>query len=421
MHTEILALGLLATGIAAAQDAAPVPATPPTNSVPAAVAQEPSPWVVSIQQAYTSESNLFHAPEGSGLVVSDRISSTGARIGIDKPIGRQRITAGVEANANRYRSNKQLNNTDYRIGARLDWATVERISGELSAEQQQRLFRESVGGVISTTRNQVRESSAAFQARVGLVTRWSFEGGFAGSESRYTGAAVENRNMRQRSVNANVRWRPSDLLSASVGARHGQGNYPSLGTEADTFKRDDIDFTTTIDASGASRFNARLSATREKHNLQSQRNSDGWTGALGWAWRPTGKVSTNLDLSRDSSVGRTSFDSALISSDTSDARLSEVASLTVTWAATAKIQVVPRASYVRRKLDSTFAAGGGSGTVLSTDRTSVVGLGLRYQPISALELSCEVAREQRTVDGASTLTSPYTANVARCAAQFALR
>jgi hypothetical protein len=415
MRTDILAFGLLATGIAAAQESAPA------GSSGSATPQEPSPWVFSVRQEFSSDSNLFHAPEGSGLVVRDRISTTGVRLGVDQPLGRQRFSADLEANANRYRTNKQLNNTDYRVGARLDWATIERISGELSAEQRQSLFRDSVAGVISTERNQLRSSSVAFQARIGMVTLWSFEAGVAASENEYTGATVENRDVRQRSVNAGVRWRPTDLLSVRLGARHGQGSYPHFGAGADEFKRDDIDLSTTLDASGASRLNARLSATRERHTVQSQRNSNGWTGALGWVWRPTGKLSTSLDLARDSSVGRTGFDSSLISAETSDAQLSETASLAITWAATAKIQVVPRASWIRRKLDSGFSGTGGGGTLFATDRTHSVGIGLRYQPITALDLGCDLAREQRTAEGSAVLSGPYTANVVSCMAQFSLQ
>lgn len=413
MRTEIklIALGLLSSSAAMAQESAPAGSTP-------AGGQEPSPWMIGIRQEFTGEDNLFRAPEGSE--VRDRISSTGLTLGVNQPIGRQRLSADLQANANRYRNNEQLNNTDYRAAVRFDWETVERISGEVSAQTQRSLYRESIGGTISTERNQLRQSGVAFQARVGIVTLWSFEGGVAASENKYSGgAAVANRDVRQHSANASVRWRPSDRLSTRLGVRQSRGTYPNFGAGADEFTRNDIDLIGSLTPSGASSLDARLSATRERHTIQLDRDSDGWTGALGWNWRPTGKLTLGLDLSRDSSVGRTGFDSSLITADSSDARESQSATMGITWQATAKIRVTPSASFVRRKLDSGFSAGGGSLT--ATDRTTIVGIGVHYQPITALDLSCSIEREQRKSDSASTLTSPYTANVASCSAQFAMR
>lgn len=425
-------LSLLAAGAALAEE--PATSSPPSVSAPTTppvaapanpliappAADEPSPYVFGIRQAFTSDSNLFRAPEG-GLVVRDTLSSTGLRLGIDKLLGRQHFMIDLQANANRYRHNKQLDNTDYKAGARVDWETVERISGELSAEQTQSLYRDAVGGVVSADRNQVRTSAAAFQLRVGLVTLWSFEGGVAASENNYSGATVDNRDLRQRSANAGLRWRPSDALTTRVAYRRTDGSYPSFGAEPDDFKRDDIDVITTLEASGASRLNARVSATRERHTVQSQRDSNGWTGALGWRWQPTGKTTLDVDLSRDNSVGRTGFNSSLINAEASDARLSQSVTLAVTWAATAKIQVVPRVSYVRRNLDSGFSTAVGGTSVQATDRTGIVGLGLRYQPTRSVELACDASREQRTVDGSIALGSPYAVTTAGCSVQFALR
>ena len=442
-----LAIGLLAAGAALADDppaapgaaasapanAAPFQTTPLPPIVPSAPAvapmnppvagasaEVPSPFVLGIRQAFSSDSNLFRAPDG-GLVVRDTLSSTGLHLGVDTLQGRQHINADLQANANRYRHNKQLDNTDYKAAARLDWETVERISGELSAEQTQSLYRDTIASVVSTERNQVRSSAAAFQLRVGLVTLWSFEGGIAASANNYSGATVDNRDLRQRSANAGLRWRPSDALSTRLAYRRTDGSYPSFGAEPDDFKRDDIDVVTTVDVSGASRLNARISATRERHTVQSQRDSNSWTGALGWHWQPTGKTGIDVELSRDNSVGRTGFDSSLINAGASDARLSQAAALAVTWAATAKIQVVPRASYVRRNLDSGFSTAAGGTSAQATDHTAIVGLGLRYQPTRSLDLGCDATREQRGVDGSTAVSSPYTVTTAGCSLQFALR
>ena len=413
------AICLLAATEAAAQDTSGEGAAPASSN--SGSTSEPSPYLLGVTQAFTAENNLFRAPEGSGLVVSDRISSTGLRLGINQPIGRQVFSADLAANMNRYRTNKQLNNTDYSANARLDWQTVERVSGEISAAQSQSLYREQTGGVIETQRNQLRTSALAFQARVGVATRLSFEIGAAGSENDYSGTDVDNRDLRQHSFNAGVRFGPSDAVNTRLSVRRSEGSYPRFGTEPDDFTRDDIDLISTLQATGASHLNSRLSATRERHSVQSQRDTNGWTGALGWRWQPTGKLTLALDLLRDSSVGQTGFDSSLINASSSDTSLAQTATLAITWAATAKIQVIPKFSYVHRKLDGAFNSTLGNTSQESSDNTTSAGIGLRWTPINALDLGCDVSREQRKVNGTAGLSTPYTASVVSCSAQFALR
>lgn len=378
------------------------------------------PFTLGLYQGFTSDDNLFRAPEGSPQKSRDYISSTGVRAGLDLPTGRQRVRAGVEANINRFRNSDQLDNTDYKANGRWDWETAGRLSGEFSAEQQKRLYRDSVDGVISTDRNMLRTSSVGFAARLGTVTRWSFELGAAASENKYSTPLLNNRDVEQTSVDAGVRWRPSDLGSLRLGLRHTEGKYPNLGASGDDFDRDAVELSGTYTVSGASLLNARLSTTKEDHSLQGQRDSDGWAGALGWNWKPTAKLSFDSTFSHDSSVGQAFFDSSLITADSSDAATTDTFSVVGTWAATAKVQVLARGSYKQRKLDNAFAAGG-TGSVTAKDRTSMASLGARWQPVRAFDIGCDIGIEQRRVDGASTLTTPYKATVGSCSAQFALR
>lgn len=408
---------------------APVPTTPnsaPPSQPPAlpgstgSPTEEPSPFVFGIRQGLTGESNLFRAPEGSDLERRDRIWSSGVHIGLDKSLGRQHFFADLQANANRYNKNEHMNNTDYNANARWDWETIGRLSGILSAQQRQSLYRDTINGTLSLERNQVRSTALGFQARLGLVTLWSFEAGVTASENDYRGVDVDDRDLRQASINAGVRYRPSSALTTRVGVRRSEGKYPGIAPVPDEFTRDDVDFITNYNASGASVLNSRVSATRERHTSQGPRNSRGWTGALGWVWRPTGKLTTDLDLTHDRSVGQADFDSTLTGGETSDSRAADTASLALTWAATAKVSFTPRVSYARRKLDNSFA-NGGIATATGTDTTVIGGLAMSYTPFDALSLICQVTHEKRTVGGDAALSTPYKATVAGCNAEFAIR
>lgn len=396
---------------------APAPVAPAGGASPT---EEPSPFVFGIRQGLTGESNLFRAPEGSDLERRDRIWSSGVHIGLDKSLGRQHFFADLQANANRYNKNEHMNNTDYNANARWDWETIGRLSGILSAQQRQSLYRDTINGTLSLERNQVRSTALGFQARLGLVTLWSFEAGVTASENDYRGVDVDDRDMRQTSINAGVRYRPSGALTTRVGVRRSEGKYPGIAPVPDEFTRDDVDFITNYNASGASVLNSRVSATRERHTSQGPRNSRGWTGALGWVWRPTGKLTTDIDLTHDRSVGQADFDSTLTGGETSDSRAADTASLAVTWAATAKVSFTPRVSYARRKLDNSFA-NGGIATATGTDTTVIGGVAMNYTPFDALSLICQVTYEKRKVGGDAALSTPYNATVAGCNAEFAIR
>ena len=147
---------------------------------------ESDPYTIGVSQSFAADTNLFRVPDGSAVVPRDIISSTGVRAAIDQPFGRQRFSAGLDANVNRYKNNTQLNNTDHRLSARLDWSTVERVSGELTAEQRNSLYRYDLDSQSRFTgKNQLRTTGAGLQVRVGVVTAWTLDGGWAGNQSRY--------------------------------------------------------------------------------------------------------------------------------------------------------------------------------------------------------------------------------------------
>ena len=78
---------------------------------------ETSPYYIGVSQRFSHNSNVFLNTDA--LAKSDTISSTGVRLGLDQPISRQRLTATLSANANRYSKLSTLNNTDYALDTRL--------------------------------------------------------------------------------------------------------------------------------------------------------------------------------------------------------------------------------------------------------------------------------------------------------------
>lgn len=383
---------------------------------------EPDPYVFGLSQAFSADTNLFRAPEGQPAS-RDIVSSTGLRAAIDQPFGRQHFTAGLEANVNRYKNNTQLNNTDHRLSARLDWSTVERVSGELTAEQRNSLYRYDLDSQARFTgKNQLRTTAAGLQVHVGVVTAWTLEGGWAGNQSRYSADEFSNREVHQQTVNAGLRWAEADALSVRLGGRHAEGRFPNLAGGPDDFRRNDIDLSLLAKPNGLSTLNARVSGTRERHSVQSQRDVNTWTGALGWNWQATGKVNLDTQLSRDSTVGSSTYGTTLNEIDSSDTRISRSLQFNARWDATAKIQVNARGGYSRRKLDNAFSLNGATQPTEGEDSTFTYGLGVSWQPTRSVQLACNVGRERRQIVGDSlAITYPYRATTGSCSGQLSVR
>jgi hypothetical protein len=377
---------------------------------------ETSPYYIGASQRFTHNSNVFYNTDASAR--SDTISSTGVRLGLDQPISRQRLSASLSANVNRYSKLDALNNTDYALETRLDWQTVDRLSGNVTLSSRESLPTDAAA--LSTgVRNLLRVDSAGVQATLGGVTRWSFDAGAAVSRSQYSETAYARNNASQNSVNAGVRVTPASGLTLRTGLRHANVRYPNAGNDV---SRNDLDFSAIVNPGGASEFNGRVSFTREQQSAL-DRSLNTWTGALGWNWKPTGKFSTGLILSRDSNNGSYDFSSGAINVSSSNSAVTTRLGLTAYWQMTSRIGVSGNMAHTRRSLDNALTVGAGGLLSSANDSTNSLGLNVQYEVLRNVDVGCGMTWSDRTVSSASgsVLTSPYSATTFSCFGQALLR
>lgn len=387
-------------------------------STASALAQQ-SPYYAGVVQGVTTDSNVSRAAKGTPAT-RDTISATGLRLGLDQSFGRQHLVISADANANRYMRRKELNNTDYALNTRLDWSTLERLSGVFTAGTRQSLFRlDGLGAVPLNDRNMLRSNNIGLQAQLGVVTDLSFDAGVSASQDRYSATVYQSRNLNQKSANVGLRVRPGSGLTLRVGLRHGEGRYVN---GSDVTRRDDVDFSSGIELSGASTINLRLSRTQERHELAGVADTRGWTGGLGWAWKPVGRLSFGLDLTRDGAISANGFDNLVTTGATTDTRIQNRLGLRADWEAGAAWRVNSNVGLTRRTIDSRLVLGSAANPDQS-DRTLTYGLGVSYAPMRNLEFACNVGREDRSVDATTgtAVTYAYTVTTAGCNAQLYLR
>lgn len=382
----------------------------------AALAQEQgsSPYYLGVSQAFTRDSNILRRSNA----ISDTISSTGLRAGIDQSFGRQHALVGLEIKRNLYNTNTQYNNTEYGGNGRLDWSTAGNISGTLSANADRSLYRSTY--YTGTERNLQNNRGAALQVVVGTVTRWSLDGALSTNRSTYS--ITSGFDIRQNAGGLGLRYRPSDALSLRTGVRRTKGEY--LATNND-FTRDDLDFDSFVDLSGVSTLSTRVSFTRTNYDNALARDFRGWTGSVGWNWRPTGKLQFQLTAARDNSVGSVNQYAQLTNNYAGDTRLSNSLALQAAYELTSKIALNGSLSYTRRTLDNSFITVSQAGFQPGSgkDRTKMANISFRYMPLRNVELGCGFGWEDRDVSavGSSTISFPYTARNVTCSGQLYLR
>ena len=370
-----------------------------------------NPYYIGVRQEFVRESNVFRTAARLG----DTMSSTGLLAGIDQPFGRQRFYADMSLLANRYQNYSELNNFSHSETAGLDWSSMERLSGTLHYLSRQDLadFGLTSG---STAKNMQHTQQASASARYGLATRLGLEGSVEHSRVDFSNNAFNTGEFSQNAASLGLRWGASGLLTLGAGLRATHGEYPHykdpfdpLAPETpDRMRRRDLDLTAVWSPTGLSTFNARASSTRETHSQVSRPGFSGLTGALGWDYRLTGKLTIKTQLTRDTGSEATFLTVApgSLPQRSDNNRLTTLAELGASYEATAKIGLTANLRRTHGSIASTSGASLG-------DSTSSVSFGAKYQPTRSISLGCNAGREHHV--------NVYNAYTAGCAAQLTLK
>lgn len=391
-----------------------------------------SPYYIGASQTFTHDSNLLRVTDGTTVPPdysrADNVSSTALLAGFDQPFGRQRAYANAALRSNRYSNNDRFNNQSYSASGGLDWSTIERISGSVTANANRSLQRytsEEVG--FLTDKNLQTATSVKARASIGMVTQYSLElnGGWQRVRNSLDIPTIKARDYDDASAGFALQWRPSGATTLGAGFSGNRGRYPRFRTDAagdyqpDRFHRRNIDLTASLRFSGISSFDGRISSGRTRYDLNSARDFSGVTGSAGWTYLPTGKLRFNANFSRD--TGQESYATTLSNQPaTADyGRVSNSWRLQSSYQASSKIVLTAGLTYADRKLvqtvDNPFVPIRAEGR----DRTTVLALGARWTPLRNTALGCDYSNENRRASG--PLVGNLTGNTFGCYGQITLQ
>lgn len=421
------------------------------------------PYFVRVSERISYDSNVFRTSSGERR---DAISLTSLTVGLDQPIGRQRVYASATGNYSAYKNNDQLNSPGYNLLAGLNWEAASKLSGELRGnvyQSQASLADYGTTQANFTGKNVERAAILDFSAQYGGASVLALQAVANHTDVRYSSDAFAERERKSNMVGGGVSYRPNIDWRLGALLRGTKGEYPRGvivpgGFLSDDYDRRDIDLTAAYTLSGVTSFAGRLTHTKEEHDQLASRDFSGLTGEITWAYRPTGKLEFNASLGRDTGSGSegrsvlTASSGTTGSTDTTgttgtttgttgptgttgsgiatsqnagylnDSRVTDRLRLSALWNATARIQVLGGVGYSRESYDTLFVDPNNVGA-LSSERgnTRSLSLSARWAVTRVWSFECGAGYEERSLDSGLSTTYDYEAKTGFCSVTLALQ
>lgn len=392
-----------------------------------AKAEDPTPWYVGGSVGVTHDSNVYRVPNGPG----DTYTTTSLLGGFDQPIGRQRLYGTARVGYNKYQENDRLDNTSYGLNAGWDWATIEKLSGNVNVSANQSLAQFNGNtGAPSATRNILKAEQVSTSVNWGGVGPLSLFANYGHSRVHYSAASFTTSNSSADTGGIGTNYRLGGSTTVGIALRLTRTRSPyGYTTSLTPSSLDDfspstsngrnIDLLANWTYSAQTNLAARLSFTHQTDSGGYDRTFSGITGAISGNYAPTAKLVFTGSLSHDAGTNANYYSTTVagapgttttttvtgLSQNTSSTTL---ASLGATYAATAKISVNTGVQYRTGKL----SAGG-------HDDLTQYSLGATYAVARAWQLACSLGHESRKASGGGAFS--YDANTVGCSAQFTLR
>jgi hypothetical protein len=366
-----------------------------------------SPYYIGIQQALTHERTKL-TPGGS---TSDTFSTTTLRAGVNQPISRQRFFADAEVRVARYADRTASNNVGYGLNAGVDWATINRLSGTLSAhaDRARTPFIDTTGSGVPLD-NITRSEELRGVGRLGVTTPLTLELGASYRQVSFSKA--EGENYKRRGANVAGIYRLSSATNVGLGLSTAKSKYND-----DNADRRDVYVQGQWIPSSLTDFQARLGRTKVDYDVRTARNFSGFTGSLAWNWRPSARIAITTTVARDTGqdIGFLRIAPGTPISAANFSVASNTLNVRATYEATAKILVDGGIGWSKRYLANSFVTGF-SGT---SDGTSV-SLGSRWMVTRNASLGCQVQFEQVSTKTNQTGTTKLNNDQFGCFGSFTI-
>lgn len=358
------------------------------------------------------DSNLYRVGDGRtgpNGKRHDNVTTASAGLHFNQTYSRQRLSASLGVERNRYAVNSNLDHNAHDARAAWDWELGKRWSGRFSYDSIEKLA--GFDDFVDTERSINTYRRKAGEARFMWHPSWSVGLGVDDATNRFTGETRRSAEFDARTVILSLGWHPASGNKLGVSYHDSDGTYinrPKTAGSTREYQQRELRLNTRWQMTGAIRMSGYIGQTRRSYDLAPNRDFSGPTGRLEFDWTPTGKLAVNLALRRE--IGS---EDDLVTTFA----VTRAVKISPSWAITDKVTL--GAEYQRWRRDFR----GDSGLSVAPedlpsrdDVTQRYGLSLRYKPIDALTLTVMLRHQERN---AKTASREYESDSASVSVRFA--
>ena len=438
----LLAMVVLSPGAAWAQD----------GSAPSSgLAEDPVPYYVGASEGLTHDSNVYRIPSGP----SDTYSSTSLLGGFDQAIGRQRIFGTGTVAANRYFEQTGLDHTSYHARLGADWSTIEKLSGNVSADVGQSLSAPvasaAASGTPGTQRDLVRTQNYAGRAVWGGDAALTLQANAGYSKIDYSLPSSAPSDASETTFGLGAFYRLSGALKLGLQGHTRERREPQallgvVGVDdpANDVRENAIELAFDYDRGGWLRAAGHVGYARQRNSNPATAGADysGAVGRIDLDDQLSGKLAAHAYVARDTSLNGslpgtrgniipsgsgtggtgtstsgdgTSGPASTASNPYENAEITSSVGVGLSYAATSKLTAGAGGRYARSRL-LTASIDPGLG---DTDVYKSAYLTLDYAISRDWLAACRLTHDARRFSGGVDYS--YVANTVGCLAQFTLR
>ncbi|WP_256080017.1 XrtB/PEP-CTERM-associated polysaccharide biosynthesis outer membrane protein EpsL [Massilia sp. YIM B04103] len=344
--------------------------------------------VVSV--GYTHDSNLLRLPDdtpGFAGQRSDTIRQVQAGLVLERPIGRQKLTASGRVSRVTFNHYRQLDYNGKDFAAELAWQLGNHWEGRVGTTYSQTLtpFTDFHSNELNlrTQRRGYADANWRFHPS------WRARAGFNRYKYQYDLAAQSIYNRTEDAGEVGLDYLAASGSRVGVVARKLKGRYhtprsASSVRSADSWDQDELKANVYWRLSGVTQVTLLAGWARRTHELLPQRDASGANGRVRVDWQPLGRLRLAAEGWREFAA----VDNIFVNSS-----LNRGASLTGSWDISAKLQATASLRREKRRFE------GGLGSIVfreaPSDTTKGSSVGLLYAPLPSMQLNLNVFRDQR--------------------------
>ena len=348
-----------------------------------------------VSAGYSYDDNLLRADNtrDKDAAGSDTYTTLVAGVRLERPIGRQVITASARASKVSFDKNSGLDYTGKGAAAEWQWQLGNHVSGHAGATYSESLA--SFADFQVAARNIRTDNKRYVDANWLFHPSWQVHAGYTNERFGFDLPSQSYNNRTEKTAEAGFDYIAASGSTFGLVARRLEGDYANLGVNPITggvvdngYKQDELKFNVTWLATGVTQVIFLGGWVERRHNTEAVRDDSGTDGRLIVNWSPLAQTQFNAMVWREFGAAEgTVINSALSTGQ----------SVGVKWTPTSKLTFTGQLKNEKRDFEP--LSGVTNLTDLSDEaRTATVGVTYQAWRQVALNLNGFVSRRDGSVD-----------------------